>query len=61
MIAVICGMPAPLTTRVVQIDPGPMPDLDRVGARGNEISGRFFSGDVSDNQIQIRGTAALPP
>ena len=26
-IAVIWGMPAPLTTRVVQIDPGPMPTL----------------------------------
>jgi len=24
-IAVICGTPAPLTTRVVQIEPGPMP------------------------------------
>src|ERR687896_1678769 len=23
--AVICGTPAPVTTRVVQIDPGPMP------------------------------------
>ena len=26
-IAVICGTPAPETTRVVQIDPGPMPTL----------------------------------
>ena len=25
--AVICGMPAPVTMRVVQIDPGPMPTL----------------------------------
>ena len=25
--AVICGMPAPETTRVVQIEPGPMPTL----------------------------------
>jgi hypothetical protein len=25
--AVICGMPAPDTTRVVQIEPGPMPTL----------------------------------
>ena len=25
--AVICGMPAPVTTRVVQIEPGPMPTL----------------------------------
>ena len=24
-IAVICGTPAPVTTRVVQIDPGPIP------------------------------------
>ena len=26
-IAVICGTPAPLTTRVVQMEPGPMPTL----------------------------------
>ena len=26
-IAVICGIPAPVTMRVVQIDPGPMPTL----------------------------------
>src|SRR6478736_2940659 len=26
-IAVICGTPAPVTTRVVQIDPGPIPTL----------------------------------
>src|SRR5678815_2461890 len=26
-IAVICGTPTPATTRVVQIDPGPMPTL----------------------------------
>ena len=25
--AVICGIPAPVTMRVVQIDPGPMPTL----------------------------------
>ena len=27
LIAVICGTPTPATTRVVQIDPGPMPTL----------------------------------
>jgi hypothetical protein len=27
MIAVSCGTPTPATTRVVQIDPGPMPTL----------------------------------
>src|SRR5215471_14981971 len=27
IIAVICGTPAPLTTLVVQIDPGPIPTL----------------------------------
>ena len=27
MMAVICGTPAPVTTRVVQIEPGPMPTL----------------------------------
>ena len=31
-IAVICGTPIPATTRVVQIEPGPMPHFDRVGA-----------------------------
>ena len=33
MIAVTCGTPTPATTRVVQIEPGPDADLDRVGAR----------------------------
>src|SRR5215204_82025 len=27
LIAVICGTPAPVTTRVVQIEPGPIPTL----------------------------------
>ena len=27
IIAVICGIPTPVTTRVVQIDPGPIPTL----------------------------------
>ena len=31
-IAVICGTPTPATTRVVQIEPGPTPDLDAVRA-----------------------------
>ncbi len=30
--AVICGMPAPVTMRVVQMEPGPDADLDGVGA-----------------------------
>ena len=37
-IAVICGTPAPLTTRVVQIDPGPMPTL--IPSTPNEIKSR---------------------
>ena len=31
-IALICGTPTPATMRVVQIDPGPMPTLTRVGS-----------------------------
>ena len=31
-IAMICGTPTPATMRVVQIEPGPMPTLTRVGA-----------------------------
>ncbi len=34
-IAVICGTPAPVTTRVVQIDPGPMPTLMPSAPRTN--------------------------
>ena len=30
MIAVSCGTPTPATMRVVQIEPGPMPDLHRI-------------------------------
>ena len=29
--AVTCGMPAPVTTLVVHIDPGPIPIFDRIG------------------------------
>jgi hypothetical protein len=34
--AVTCGTPTPATIRVVQIDPGPMPDLHRVHARRDQ-------------------------
>ncbi len=33
MMAVICGIPAPVTTRVVQIDPGPIPTLSASAPR----------------------------
>jgi len=49
--AVICGIPPPLITRVVQIDPGPIPD--RVPACGNQILCRLSRGNVADDQIHF--------
>ena len=43
--AVICGTPAPVTTRVVQIEPGPMPTLmasapARASSKGQRAAGQ---------------------
>ena len=45
-------MPTPLTTRVVQIDPGPHADLDGIRPSLDQIAARFFGGDVADDQVR---------
>ena len=50
-IAVICGAPTPATTRVVQMEPGPDADLDRVGAGLDQRRGRRPGGDVAADHL----------
>ena len=52
--AVICGTPAPVTTRVVQMEPGPMPTLMRVGAGSRQFAGAFEGADVAGDEIDFR-------
>ena len=52
-IAVIIGTPMPATTRVVQIEPAPMPDLDRVDAEVDQRFGRFGGRDVAGDEIDV--------
>ena len=47
----ICGAPTPATTRVVQIEPGPTPDLHRVGAGLDQRGGRGAGGDVAADHL----------
>ena len=50
-IAVICGAPTPATTRVVQIEPGPTPDLHRVGAGLDQRGRGGAGGDVAADHV----------
>ncbi len=52
--AVICGTPAPLTTRVVQMEPGPMPTLIPSAPKIDQIARAFERRDVAGNQVHIR-------
>ena len=52
--AVICGMPAPVTMRVVQMEPGPNANLDGVGARVDEGHRTFVSSHVAGQQANVR-------
>ena len=47
----ICGAPTPATTRVVQMEPGPDADLDRVGARLDQRGRRGTGGDVAADHV----------
>ena len=51
--AVICGMPAPVTTRVVQMDPGPMPTLTASTSRIDQGLGPCSGRDVTGDQLDI--------
>ena len=53
------GTPTPVTTRVVQIDPGSDADLDAIGARVDQRLGSFAGGDVAADDVD--GHIALQP
>ena len=57
MIAVTCGTPTPATTRVVQIEPGPDADLDRVGAGVDQRLRARVGGDVAADDVDRRSPA----
>ena len=50
--AVICGTPAPVTTRVVQIEPGPIPTL-MPSAPARQFARAVEGPDVAGNQIDF--------
>ena len=52
-IAVICGTPTPEITRVVQIEPGPMPDFHRVGAGRDQILAPVGRGHVAGHDVDV--------
>ena len=60
--AVICGAPTPVTTRVVQIEPGPDADLHRVGTRVDERLRAGPGGDVAADDLDVprRGVGLEP-
>jgi hypothetical protein len=56
--AVICGTPTPATMRVVQMEPGPMPTLTRVGARVDQRPRGLGGGDVAADHLRPAGSAS---
>ena len=57
--AVICGTPTPATTRVVQIAPGPYPDLHAVGAGGDHRVDGFGGDDVAADDLDVEAALDL--
>ena len=54
MMAVICGTPAPVTTRVVQMEPGPMPTFSPSMPSAINSLRAFVGGHVSGNDLHLR-------
>ena len=52
--AVACGTPTPATIRVVQMEPGPISNFNRIGPGVGESDGGFFGGDVSGDDKHLR-------
>ena len=52
--AVICGMPAPVTMRVVQMEPGPMPTLTASAPASISAMRAVVGGDVAGEQVDLR-------
>ena len=51
--AVICGTPTPATTRVVQMEPGPMPTLTQSAPASNERLRGGGGGDVARDELRV--------
>ena len=51
--AVICGTPTPVTMRVVQMEPGPMPTLTAIDAGVTRSHGAVEGGDVAGDQFDL--------
>ena len=58
MIELIIGTPMPATTRVVQIEPAPMPTFTASTPASIERLGRLGRGDVAGDEIGVRELAA---
>ena len=59
MIAVICGTPTPETTRVVQMEPGPMPTLTASAPASTSASVALGGGDVAGDDVDGEAAADL--
>ena len=51
--AVSCGTPTPVTTRVVQIDPGPTPTFTASTPRSTSARGAFARRDVAGDELHV--------
>ena len=56
--AVICGTPTPATTRVVQIEPGPMPTLTASAPAFDQRQRGLGGGDVAGDELRLGEVAA---
>ena len=54
-----CGTPTPATTRVVQIEPGPDPDLHAVGSGGDHGVDGFAGDDVAADDLDVEAALDL--
>ena len=59
--AVSCGTPTPVTTRVVQIEPGPTPTFTASTPRSDERRAPVARGDVAGDELQSGSARARPP
>ena len=59
MTAVICGTPMPATTRVVQMEPGPMPTLTTSAPAHDQVVRGVGGGDVAGDDRQVADMAFL--
>ena len=57
--AVIWGMPAPETTRVVQMEPGPHAHLHRAHPGGHQVGGALVGAHVAGHDLEARGSSFL--